>query len=72
MGTAVPGVYSADELLKLLEKCILLYRDLGYAGERLGRCIERIGVDVFMAQLLSDDVLNRKEEILSAPLKTRA
>lgn len=71
MGTAVPGVYTTEELLVLLEKCILLYRDLAYAGERLGRCMERIGVEAFMAQLLSDDVLNRKEEILAAPLKTR-
>ena len=71
MGTPVPGVYSPEELMVLLEKCILLYRDLGYAGERLGRCIERIGAEEFMAQLMSNEVLTRKEEILAAPLKTR-
>lgn len=71
MGTRVPGVYSAEELMVLLEKCILLYRDLAYAGERLGRCIERIGEAEFMERLLSDDILIRKEEILAAPLKSR-
>ena len=71
MGTRIPGVYTTEELLVLLEKCILLYRDLGYAGERLGRCIERVGEEEFIRQLLSDDVLTRKDEILAAPLRTK-
>ena len=67
-GTAVPGIYSEDEIEKLIEKAILLYREQGKTGERFGRTIDRIGVDNFIAQLLSDDVLERKQEILDAKL----
>ncbi len=68
MGTPVPGIYSEDEVMKLIEKAILLYRELGKTGERFGRTIERVGVDEFISQLLSDDVLERKQEILDAKL----
>ena len=54
--------------MKLIEKAILLYREQGITGERFGRTIDRIGVDNFIAQLLSDDVLDRKQAILDAKL----
>lgn len=68
IGTRVPGVFSHDELIKIIEKCILLYREQGKTGERFGRSLDRIGVDNFISQLLSDDVLDRKQAILDAPL----
>ncbi len=34
--------------------------------------MDRIGVDKMEAALFSDDLLNRKEEILAAPVKERA
>ncbi|HIQ77816.1 MAG TPA: (4Fe-4S)-binding protein, partial [Candidatus Scatomorpha intestinavium] len=33
-----------------------------------GRSIDRIGVENFIAQLKSDDILDRKQEILDAKL----
>ena len=68
VGTPVPGVYTEEEIEKLIEKALLLYREQGQTGERFGRSIDRIGVDNFIQQLLSDDVLERKQEILDAPL----
>ena len=68
MATPVPGIYSEDEVMKLIEKAILLYREQGITGERFGRTIDRIGADNFVAQLLADDVLDRKQEILDAKL----
>lgn len=65
LSNEVPGVYSEDEVMKLIEKAILLYREQGISGERFGRTIDRIGPDNFIAQLLSDDVLSRKEAILA-------
>lgn len=68
VGTPVPGLYSEDEVMKLIEKAILIYREQGITGERFGRCVDRIGADNFIAQMLSDDILERKQAILDAKL----
>ena len=39
--------------------------------ERFGRTIERVGVDEFIRQLKSDDVLSRKDEILAVAAKAK-
>lgn len=57
-----------DEALSIIEKMILLYREQGKTGERLADTIERIGFENIEAQVLSDDILTRKQEILDAPL----
>ena len=53
-----------EEVLSLVEKCILLFRDKGVAGERFADTLERIGFETAQALLLSDELLERKEEIL--------
>ena len=53
-----------EEVLSLVEKCILLFRDKGVAGERFADTLERIGFEQAQALLLSDELLERKEEIL--------
>lgn len=68
MGSPVPGIYSEDEVMALIEKALLIYREQGITGERFGRTVERIGVDNFIAQMLSDDILERKQAILDAKL----
>ncbi|MEA4920176.1 MAG: (4Fe-4S)-binding protein [Clostridiaceae bacterium] len=68
IATPVDGIYTKEELFKLIEKALLLYRSLGYTGERFGIMIERIGADKFISKLMSDDILKRKAQILSAPL----
>ena len=54
--------------MDLVEKAILLYREQGKTGERFAQTIERIGFENIEAQLLSNDLLDRKQEILNAQL----
>lgn len=54
-----------EEMLNTVEKAILLFKDQGQPGERFSATIERLGFEQVEAQLLSDDLLNRKEEILA-------
>lgn len=67
-GTPLPGVYTKDEVLKIIERTILVYREQGLTGERLGITIDRLGIDNFTQQILSDEIFARKETILNAPL----
>ena len=69
MGTRLTTTYSADEIPTVIEKVILWYKENGRAKERLGAVVDRLGADVLEAALASDDLLTRKEEILSAPIK---
>lgn len=67
-GSPVPGVFTREEVFSAVEKSLLLYREQGKTGERFGMFIDRIGVDGFMEQLLSGEVLSRRQEILDAQL----
>jgi len=69
MGTRLSGVYTCEEIPAVIERVILWYKENGRAKERLGAAIDRIGVDVFEQALASDDLLDRKEEILAASIK---
>ena len=53
-----------DEVLDVVEKAILLFRDQGKSGERFADTIQRIGFENVEAQLLGDELLKRKTEIL--------
>ena len=79
--TSIPGVFAAGNVLHVHDlvdyvseeaaaagRAAVRYLAQGETGERFGMFIERIGTDNFIAQLKSDDVLARKEEILAAPL----
>ena len=68
VGTPVEGIFTREEVFSLIEKALLLYREQGQTGERFGMYIERIGAENFIKELLSDDVLSRKQEILDAQL----
>lgn len=68
-GIPVSKIFTTKEdALDAVEKLILLYREQGQTGERLSQTIERIGFEAFEKELLSDDVLDRKDEILDASL----
>ena len=58
-------VTSEEAVLDLVEKAILLFRDKGIAGERFSHTVERLGFEETCALLESDELLQRKEEILS-------
>lgn len=60
--------FDREEALSVIEKSLLLYREQGKTGERFSQTIERLGFENVEAQLLSDDILERKQEILDANL----
>ena len=57
-----------EEVLDVMEKAILLYKDQGIKGERFEETIKRIGFENIEERLLDDDLLNRKDEILNKEL----
>ena len=68
-GRALSKVFTdKEEALSVIEKAILLFREQGQTGERFSSTIERLGFENVEAQLLSDDILARKQEILDAQL----
>ena len=56
---------SEEEVLNMVEKAILYFKENGIAGERFSDTIQRIGFENVEQALLSDDLLARKEEILA-------
>ena len=71
MGTLLNSVYSADEVPSVIEKVMLWYKENGYVKERLGATVDRIGTDALETALATNELLDRKEEILVKPLLER-
>lgn len=69
-GTPISGIHSKEEMMNILEKTLLIYREQGKTGERFGDMIDRIGIEDIEVQVLGNEVLERKEEILEAQLHT--
>lgn len=69
MATAIPGLVGEDEIMPILEKTMLWFKENGYKKERLGMAIDRIGEDKFIEQVKSNDLLERKNEILAMEIK---
>lgn len=68
-GQVIPKVFTTkEEAMAVIEKAILLFREQGKTGERFQQTIARIGFDNVVEQLLADDLLARKQEILDAKL----
>lgn len=57
-----------EEVLAVLEKAILLFREQGKTGERFADTVDRIGFENVQAQLLADDLLARRESVIGAQL----
>ena len=57
-----------EEVLSVLEKAILLFREQGKTGERFADTINRIGFENVQEQLMSDEILKYKDEILNAKM----
>ncbi|NCB28308.1 MAG: (4Fe-4S)-binding protein [Clostridia bacterium] len=64
-GTELPGLFTEEETLDMIEKTLLLFRERGNKGERLAAMVERLGEDEIVNALLHGDVLARRTEILS-------
>ncbi len=71
-GRPLSKIFATEqEVLAVVEKAILLFREQGYAGERFSQTIDRIGFEKAEEMLLSDDILGRKDAILAMDLKTK-
>ena len=66
-----PKIVREEEIFPILEKTMLWFKDNAFQKERLGKAIDRVGVDKLEEALFGDDLLKRKEEILAADIKTR-
>lgn len=68
-GQALSKILTSEEdVLDVVEKAILLFREQGNTGERFADTIARIGFENVEKQLLSNEILERKQEILDAKL----
>lgn len=65
MGTKLSKLVSYDEVFPLLEKTMLWFKENAQSKERLGLVVERLGAEALEEALFSDDLLNRKDEILA-------
>ena len=65
IGTLLSPIYAQEEIPDVIEKVILWYKENGYEKERLGATVDRLGTDALEAALASNDLLDRKEEILA-------
>ncbi|MGI6028741.1 MAG: C-GCAxxG-C-C family (seleno)protein [Candidatus Heteroscillospira sp.] len=71
-GTPLSPVFTdKEEVLKVIEKAILLFRDQGITGERFNDTVNRLGFAEVERQLLSDELLERKDEIIGATKHTK-
>ena len=59
---------SEEEVLNTVEKAILFFREQGKTGERFADTIERLGFEYVDKEILSDNILARKDAILAAEL----
>ena len=71
MGTLLSGTFSEAEAPEMIEKVMLWFKKNAYAKERLGAAVDRVGVPALEAALATNDLLERKEEILAAPVRER-
>ncbi|NLD87708.1 MAG: 4Fe-4S binding protein [Clostridiales bacterium] len=56
---------SEEEVLSVVEKSILLYKEKGIQGERFNDTIRRLGFENVESQLISNDILARKDKIIN-------
>lgn len=68
VGTQLPGLYTEEEVMSIIEKTLLIYREQGKTGERMGVTVDRLGPERFIELILDNAVLERKQAILDAEL----
>ncbi len=65
-GSPLEKLFTREEVLNVIEKAILLFREQGTTGERFADTVDRLGFENVQEQLLSDGLLARKSENLAA------
>ncbi|MGI6031487.1 MAG: C-GCAxxG-C-C family (seleno)protein [Eubacteriales bacterium] len=70
-GRALRKIFTTEEeVLSVVEKAMLLFREQGKTGERFADTVQRLGFDNVEAQLIGDEILARKADILGAEMHT--
>lgn len=66
-GRALDKVFTdKEEVMAVIEKAILLFREQGNTGERFADTVARLGFEQVQEQLMRDDLLARKAENIAA------
>ena len=71
MGTLLSGTFTEAEVPDVIDKVMLWFKENAYAKERLGAAVDRLGTEALETALATNDLLDRKEEILAAPMLER-
>ncbi len=66
IGTLLSGLYTEAEVPEIIEKVMLWYKENGMPKERLGKAIDRLGIDCLEKAIETNDILGRKEDILNS------
>ena len=64
IGSPLHQIFTKEEALDMVEKAILLFKEKGLPGERFSTTIERLGLDNVEKELMGNELLERKAEIL--------
>ncbi len=65
MGSPLSRLVNEEEVLPILEKSILWFKENGQPKERFGKAIDRVGLAAVETEILGDAILARKEAILA-------
>jgi dissimilatory sulfite reductase (desulfoviridin) alpha/beta subunit len=68
VGTALSRRVPEREVIDYVERIFLWYKENGYVKERLGATVDRLGTNALESALATNDLIDRKEEILAKPL----
>ena len=65
MGSELSRYVKEAELMSVVERVILWYRENALPKERLGKTVDRLGIAAVENAVFSDELMSRKQEILS-------
>ena len=65
MGTPLSRLVDEDEVMPILEKTLLWFKDNANSKERLGLAIDRVGIENLEQAVFTNDIIDRKNEILA-------
>ncbi|MBK5242039.1 MAG: 4Fe-4S binding protein [Clostridium sp.] len=70
-GSLINKIFTKEEIMSVLFKTILFFKENAFKGERFGSAIDRVGFEYVEGEILGDKILLRKDEILKTPLKVK-
>ena len=65
MGTPLSRLVDEDEVMPILEKTLLWFKENANSKERLGLAIDRVGIENLEQAVFTNDIIDRKNEILA-------